>query len=151
MSFQWEPLDRLLNDGLEKIAYQDWLEIGVDHEKIPLEVDYDYYRSLERAGGYRAIAARHNGRLVGYNSFFLNRHTRHRNTVFGQNDVLYLLPDKRRGLLGFRFLAESDALLKAAGAVKVRYDVTEQHRALGVILERLGYRREAVAWTKVLA
>lgn len=150
MKFQWEPLARLLNDGLEDIAYQDWLEIDVDHKAVPLDVDWEHYCSLEQAGVYRVIAARRNGRLVGYNAFFLNRHTRHRSTIYGQNDVLYLLPGQRRGPVGLRFLTESDRLLKAAGAVKIRYDVTEKSPALGVILARLGYNREAAVYTRVL-
>lgn len=156
MTFQWEPLARLLNDGLEKIAQQDWREIGVDHDKIPLDVDWSHYQSLERAGIYRAIAARRNGRLVGYNSFHLGKHLRHRNAVFGQNDVLYLIPEQRRGAVGLRFLSESDALLKAAGAVKIRYDV-QLHVRLGVskgtlgdLLKRLGYVHTAEVFTKVL-
>ena len=132
------------------MALLDWREIDVDHDKVPLDVDYGYYRSLEQSGTYRCIAARRNGRLVGYNAFFLNRHTRHRGTVFGQNDVLYLLSGERRGMAGFRFLQDSEALLKGAGVVKVRYDVMENAPALGVILARMGYRHEAKVYTKVL-
>ena len=150
LQFAWEPLARLHNDGLKELALQDWQEIDVDHDQVPLDVDWNHYATLEAAGIYRVIAARKNGRLVGYNAFFLNRHTRHRGTVFGQNDVLYLHPAQRKGMVGIRFLTESDRLLKAAGAVKVRYDVMENAPTLGVILARLGYKHEATVFTKVL-
>ena len=150
LNFAWEPLARLLNDGLAPLAQQDWEEIDVDRDRVPLDVDWDHYTALERSGTYRVIAARRNGTLIGYNAFFLNRHSRHRGTVFGQNDVLYLHPDQRRGMIGVRFLAESDKLLRDAGAVKVRYDVMDNSPTLGVILARMGYKREATVYTKVL-
>lgn len=149
-TFQFEPLARLLNDGLAPLAQQDWEEIDVDHDKVPLDVDWGHYTGLEAQGIYRVIAARKNGRLVGYNAFFICRHTRHRGTVFGQNDVLYLHPTHRRGMVGVRFLTESDRLLRDAGAVKVRYDVMDNSPTLGVILARMGYKREAAVFTKVL-
>lgn len=156
VAFDWEPLDRLLNDGLEDLVLRDWQEIAVDHGSLPHNPDWAHYREQNRLGTYRVIAARRNGRLIGYNAFFLGQHTRHRGVVFAQNDVLYLVPEQRRGMVGVRFLNESAALLKAAGAVKVRYDSMRNvvlgagGGTLGDLFLHLGYRHEADVFTKVL-
>jgi len=155
ISFAWEPLDRLLNDGLEAMALRDWQEVDVDHAALPHDVDWDHYREQNKSGAYRIIAARRNGRLIGYNAFFIGRHTRHRSQIFAQNDVIYLDLPERRGMVGVRFIVESDALLRAAGAVKVRYDsmmnVQLGHGgSLGDLLGHLGYKLEAMAFTRVL-
>ena len=156
MSFGWESLDRLLNDGLEAMALRDWQEVDTDQQHIPHDPDWDHYRAQNQAGAYRIVAARRNGRLIGYNAFFMGHHTRHRGVVFAQNDVIYLEPEQRRGMIGVRFINESERLLKAAGAVKVRYDSMRQVRlgskggTLGDLFQKLGYTHEAQVFSKVL-
>lgn len=156
VTFSFEPLGRLLNDGLEALAQRDYDEIEVDHAAQPHDPDWDFYRAQNQAGTYRVIAARRNGRLIGYNAFFIGHHTRHRGVIFAQNDVLYLEPEQRRGMVGVRFINESERLLKAAGAVKVRYDsmrnvqVGARSGSLGDLLGKLGYTLEAEVFTKLL-
>ena len=156
ISFAWESLDRMLNDGLEALALRDWEEVEVDHAAQPHDPDWDFYRQQNAVGAYRIIAARRNGRLIGYNAFFIGNHSRHRGLIFAQNDVLYLDPTQRRGMVGVRFLTESAAMLKRAGVVKVRYDSMRNVRlgahegTLGDLFEKLGYTLEAEVFTKLL-
>jgi hypothetical protein len=156
LAFAWEPLDTLLEDGLERLATADFLEVEVDQAAVPLEVDWDHYRQIERVGTYRIISARLGLRLVGYNSFFINRHSRHRGQTFAMNDVLYLTPDQRRGGAGVRFLRESDRMLKEAGAIKCQYGIKEHVRlgasrgTVGDLLARMGYRHIETVYAKVL-
>lgn len=155
-TFFWEPLDRLLNDDLKFLAQRDYDEIEVDQKSLLHDPDWDHYRAQNQAGTYRVIAARRNGRLIGYNAFFIGHHTRHQGVIFAQNDVLYLEPEQRRGMVGVRFLNESERLLKAAGAVKVRYDSMSNVRVgakggtLGDLFGKLGYTREAEVFSKML-
>ena len=156
VTFFFEPLDRLLNDDLKILAQRDYEEVDVDHTLFPHDPDWDHYRKLNREGLYRVIAARRNGRLIGYNSFFIGHHTRHRGVVFAQSDVLYLEPEQRRGMTGVRFINESARLLKQAGAIKVRYDSVNKIKlgvsggTLGDLFKKLGYTHEAEVYTKVL-
>lgn len=156
ISFAWEPLDRLLNDGLEALALRDWQEVEVDQDAQPHDPDWDHYRQQNTVGTYRIIAARRNGRLIGYNAFFIGHHSRHRGMIFAQNDVIYLVPEQRRGIVGARFINESAAMLKAAGAVRVRYDsmrnvaLGAKSGTLGDLFLKLGYTLEAEVFTKIL-
>ncbi len=156
VTFQWENLDRLLNDDLKILAQRDYDEIEVDKNCQPHDPDWDHYRAQNQAGTYRVIAARRNGRLIGYNAFFIGHHSRHRGIIFAQNDVIYLEPEQRRGIIGARFINESARLLKEAGAVRVRYDcmlnisLGAKGGTLGDLFLKLGYTREAEVFTKVL-
>lgn len=156
ISVQWERLDALLADGLADLAQQDFQEIEEDTQEIPLDIDWDHLKSLERLGTYGVISARekgkvrYDGKLVGYNAFFVNRHTRHRRTVFAFCDALYLIPDARKGTAGIVLLQESDRLLREAGVVKVQYGIKDKAPVAGRILERLGYRQIETAWSKLL-
>jgi L-amino acid N-acyltransferase YncA len=156
VTFFWEPLDRLLNDDLKLLLQRDYDEIEVDKHALPHDPDWDFYREQNRAGTYRIVAARRNGRLIGYNSFFLGHHSRHRGVIFAQNDVLYLEPEQRRGIIGARFLNESARLLKEAGAVRIRYDSMSNVKlganggTLGDLFSKLGYTREAEVFVKTL-
>lgn len=156
LTIGWERLDSLLADGLEILAAANFLEVGIDHDAVPLAVDWGHLKGLEHAGSYWVISARLGNRLVGYNAFFMNRHTRHRYTVYAVNDVIYLAREERRGGAGLRFLRESDRLLKEAGAIKAQYGVKLHVRlgvskgTLGDVLARLGYRHTEEIYTKVM-
>lgn len=154
ISVQWERLDALLAHGLEVLTSANFVEVGIDHEAVPLAVDWDHLRYLEKAGSYWIISARIGNRLVGYNAFFMNRHTRHKHTIYAVNDVLYLERASRKGANGLVFLRESDRLLKDAGAAKIQYGVKlhvklgASQGTLGDLLVRLGYRHTEDIYTK---
>lgn len=156
LTFEWEPLARLLNDGGAAMALDNYNEIELNRDAIPLDIDWGYYAHLEQVGTYRILAARRNGRLVGYNSFHLNRHIRHRGTIFAVGDVLYLLPEERRGMAGVRFLRETERLLKEAGVKKAEYGIKVHHRVgasggtVGDLLEHLGYVHIENTYSKIL-
>lgn len=156
MIFGWDTLGRLLADGLEDMIWDNIAEVEVDQDQIPTAPDWAHMLKLEEAGGYRVISARDDGRLVGYNSFFINRHTRHMHTVFAIGDVLYMLPEYRRGWAGIAFLRQTDRLLKEAGVIKVQYGIKEHVKlgasrgTVGDLLTHLGYRHIESVYGKVL-
>lgn len=155
LKFQWEKLDRLLQDGLEEIASHNWEEVEVDKDAVSLSVDWDHLRAQERLGIYRVISAREGKTLAGYNAFFINRHTRAKHTVYALNDVVYLLPEYRKGWEGVRFLVHSDRLLSEAGVIKANYSIrlhvcsVSGRTTLGHVLKRLGYGMHEEVHTKV--
>lgn len=157
MRYQWETLGKLLADGLEDMLWEDFREIEVDQDKVPMAPDWEHYFGLERLGGYRVIAARSEGQLVGHNAFFLNKHTRHKNTTFAINDMVYLAPDYRKGWAGVSIIRESERLLKEAGVVKIQYSVKEDvkigsngHGTVGDLLGSLGYQFIERVYAKVI-
>ena len=153
----FERLDDLLADGLEDMLFDHWQEVGLDHDAVPLAPDWEHYRDIERQGIFRVIAMRDFGALVGYNAFFVNKHLHYRHTLHAGNDVIWLRPDKRKGMAGVRLLRDSERLLRAAGVVKIIYHIkphvllgARKSGNLGDILLRLGYRHIEECYSKIL-
>lgn len=156
MKFAWEKLGPLIRDGLEDLLYQDFREVEVDQDTVPMAPDWPYYFEQERIGTYRVISARLDGELVGHNAFFVNKHTRHKGVTFAINDMIYMAPEHRKGWAGIALIRESERLLKEAGVVKVQYSI-KLHVKLGAsrgtvgdLLAHLGYRHIEDVYAKIL-
>lgn len=145
----------MLADGLEELVHDNWREIALDHDRVPLAPDWDEYAELERKGRHKFVAMRDGGVLVGYNAFFLNKALNYRHTLFGVNNVIWLHPDYRHGFSGVRFLRESERLLWDEGVVKLIYHIkvhvllgARRSGNMGDILLRLGYRHIEECYSK---
>lgn len=156
LTFQFEKIDEALAAGASEMIWAHWEEADTDREEVPLSPDWPHYRRLEKAGGYRVVTARQDGRMVGYSTFFLNRHTRAMMTIMAVSDVLYLAPEARRGWNGVRLLREADRLLKRGGAVRVTYGINTTVRigargaTVGDLLARLGYTKVGEIYSRLL-
>ena len=143
----WETIDNALAAGLEDMIALHWDEVALDKTAIPLDVDWEGYRRRERERTFRGIAMRRNGRMIGYNAFFITPTLHYKSTLHALNDVIYVDADER-GMAGVRLLRETERLLSTlAPLVKVIYH-TKLHVVLGqgtksgtvgTLLERLGY------------
>ena len=61
----WEPLSRLLGDGLEDLAIQHHEE-AEEAQSIPLALDIPQALAMEKVGIFKIAAARDDGALIGY-------------------------------------------------------------------------------------
>lgn len=154
--FGWARLDQLLAEGLEYLTAQNYEEVEPAKNDLPLAIDWDHLRELEKKGTYRVIGAHRGLDLVGYDSFFLNRHTRHMTSIVAMGDVIWLAPEERRGWTGVRLIRASDRLVGAAGARRIDRGCQEHvkigHRGgtLGDLLIRLGYTHTESRYSKIV-
>jgi hypothetical protein len=118
--FAMETVNSCLDGGIESLIRAHWREVGLDHDAVPLSVDWNRYRRSEAEGSLFALTMRDDGKLVGYNIFFVMPHMNYMNTVFGLNNVVYVCPT-HRGMNGLRLLLETDRRLKEKGVVKSVY------------------------------
>lgn len=113
-----------------------WDEIA-HFRDIPLSPDWARYRMAENARALRIFTARADGALVGYAIFFVMR-APHYNVVQADQDILFLLPEYRRGLTGLALIKHADKELKHEGVTIVMHHVKAAHD-FGPLLEHLGY------------
>lgn len=100
----WEPLGRLLDSGIEELVRQEWQEVAVERDKMPLDLDWDQYQDLENCGLFRCCGAWRGKKLVGFNSFVtLKGHAHYRSTPHAMNDAIYVQPEER-GATGLRLI-----------------------------------------------
>ena len=121
-------------EGLLRAHYE---EIAWRRDKIALAPDEARYKSLEKAGVLRVYTARADGRLIGYSVYLVAAALHYKDTVYANNDVLFI-EAAARGTAGLRLIRFAEAALKAEGVHVVLLHV-KSYNDWSVIAARMGY------------
>jgi GNAT superfamily N-acetyltransferase len=139
--FARETCDTVV-DEIQALMEAHYAEV-THHADIPPGCDYEKYRKAEQLGILRIYTVRVASALVGYSIFMVGPSLHYKTSFQARQDTLFVHPDYRRGLTGYRFLQWVDDRLRGDG-VQVCYQhhkVLEDNRLnLGPLFERLGYR-----------
>jgi hypothetical protein len=133
-----------------------WREIALYQDRIPLDIDYEQYRRLEFQHKLMVLACRdlETDHLVGYSIFIVVKHIHYKSTVFAMNDMLWLRPNYRRGLAGYRLVRESERVLRQMGAQKINWHCKLHPKGLPMknLLQtrKLGYEVDEVSLGRML-
>lgn len=152
LKIAWEPLDTLLDEGIEDLVRAEWEEVSVDRERMPLALDWDEYRKLEELHMFRCLGCRRDDKLIGFSSFVLLKgHMHYKMTPHALNDAIYVSPTER-GITGIRLLLEAERQIRALyapGIVRVLYyskdDIVFGRRATDAGLDSLDAAAEVIA------
>jgi hypothetical protein len=155
LSLQWEPVQRLLDDGLEELLLRHWNEVALDKDAIPLDPDWQRIWQLESQGVFWAAALRKDGRLIGYNAFCVHPHIHYRSTLHAVNDVIFVDPAER-GLAGVRLIKGTERLLAEMGVKKAIYhtklhvEIGHDQKLVGDLLAKMGYKHFENLYCKMI-
>ena len=128
-------------------------ELAVEPKRAPLAPDWDRYFELDLLGVLHILTARDGPALVGYVFNLIGPHMHKRSTRWCHVDMYWLDPGYRVGWGGVKLLRENEKLVKALGARKIIM-VEKAHfhnadgRKVGVLLKRMGYAVEDIAYGK---
>jgi GNAT superfamily N-acetyltransferase len=144
ITLQVEPYASARDDALIKMHYD---EIALNKDEKPLNPDWARYEQMEAAGNLVCFTARDDGRMVGYSVFLLSWHLHYNTVRVAANDVLYLHPDYRKGMIGIRLIKYSEAELGKYGADWITFHVKfnkipDDRKDFSPILHRMGYSDE---------
>lgn len=117
-------------------------EVGKGY--LPYAPDWDTYLAYDRAGSAIVWTARtiESNVLVGYIIWLLTRGLHSVETVFASADVVYLSPDYREGMTGYKLIRSGVAAIRPkCNIVKVETNDLYEGGRMGVLLERLKFRR----------
>lgn len=105
ITFQEESYTKFFSKEFMELYKLHWEEIGVfDKQKIKLLPDWGVYRAMGRQGNLITFTIRDSEILIGYNIFIITNHHHYKATSLAENDILYLKPEFRKGLTGYRFI-----------------------------------------------
>lgn len=157
-TFQVETLDAVLADDLEDLLAMHWQEVALDKDNTPLKPNWAAYRQLERAGVLHAMTMRLDGLLIGYDAFFVQPPLHYSTQTWAINDILYVMPEHRRGRAGVQLIQAAERYLAGLGVKKVVYHVKlhayfghgKAHATLGRLLKALGYNLVEEVYAKRL-
>lgn len=106
------------------------------------------YLSLENVHMTSLFTAREEGKLVGYALFITCAHLQYSNTIWAQQDVMWMHPE-HRGIASVNFIQYVDQTLKSDNV-----DVVLRHvnvmRDYSRTLERMGYKPVETSYIKEL-
>lgn len=147
VTFQTERLPQILRELIPLIE-ADWRENGIDHDAVPLKIDWDKYLQLDLVGILQIVTARDDGLLVGYVLGFTNPHVSHTTTNWCILDWYWLYPSYRGAGIG-RALMEATLKLMQALGVKVVQGSEKADKKHG-LFEKLGFKATDIAYRKIL-
>jgi GNAT superfamily N-acetyltransferase len=147
-TYQREDLYQVRQE-VDELFYKHWLEIAVNKNKIKLNPDWGFYEALYNAGYLGIYTVRHNQKLVGYFVVVVKSHPHYKDHLFGANDIIYIDPDYRKGLVGFKLIKFVEKELVSLG-VSVLSVNTKVHKPFDVVLERLGFDLVERVYTKYI-
>jgi len=128
---------------------QHWREIAQFKDVQVLDPDWDAYARLEQMGRLWVMTVRVGGRLIGYTTVIISHDLHYRNLIRAQEDIHFLLPEYRKGLLGYRMLRFVRDKMRARGVQMISFR-TKASKSHGPLLERLGGVLHDLVYTIVL-
>lgn len=156
LTVRWEKLDAVLAAGADDLAQAHWEEAENDKDVIPLDLDLDALRTMERIGVLRIAALYAGDRLAGYANFQVTTHVFHRTALHAFNDGVFVDP-AFRGRGGLTLIREAEKMLVEIGVRRIYY-ASKPHvlgargksATLGTLLGRLGYKHAETVYSKVI-
>lgn len=124
---------------LQELYPEHWKEIGLDHDVILLDPDYERYRAMAKAGVIHLVTARYDDALIGYHIAMIHPHLHYKSSITAFTDIFYLAPAYRVGMVGYRMLKFMRDSVKDRGVQKI-YMGTKLTHDIGPLLDRLGFK-----------
>ena len=134
---------------VDELFYKHWEEIALNKDKIKLNPDWSYYEALNAAGILGVYTVRKDERLVGYFIVVAKQHPHYKDHIFAVNDIIYIDPDYRKGLVGYKLIKFVEAELKEMGVCVFAVN-TKVHKPFDAVLERLGFENTERLYTKYI-
>lgn len=117
ITFARESMSQVMGE-IRPLLEAHWQEIA-QFPDIPLDPDYEQYARAEAAGQLRIYSARAES-LVGYAIYIVGPAWHYRQSLQARQDILFLLPEYRRGRTGLKLIQYTEEQLQAEG-VQVVY------------------------------
>lgn len=113
---------------------------------MPFDPDFEMYRRCSDSGVLRIYTVRDGSVLCGYQIFMVMFHPHSKNSKQANQDILYLAPEYRKGMIGYRFIKWCIEQLRAEG-VKVVYQHISARNDFGRMLERVGFELQDLVYS----
>lgn len=104
---------------------------------IPLDINYRAYFKLEDLGKLETHTVRDDGKLIGYSAWMFMNPLHYKNSLTASSTILYIIPEYRKGLLGYKFIKWSIDQIKKHNVQRILIGI-KPHHDFGKLLERLG-------------
>mgnify|MGYP000182766692 CR=1 FL=1 len=139
----------VVKEEVDELFYKHWEEIALNKDKIKLNPDWSFYELLYAEGLLGVYTVRKDKHLVGYFIVVAKPHPHYKDHTFAVNDIIYIDPDYRKGLVGLKLIKFVEEDLKSKG-VSVLAVNTKVHKPFDAVLKRLGFENTERLYTKYI-
>jgi Acetyltransferase (GNAT) family len=147
--YQTENWNPFLCRELQELVEQQWREIALDRDEIPLDVGWEGYDSKSDNIIVSTVRTVEHGNLVGWYMNFVGRHPHYKTTTFAFLDQYYLMPEYRKGNTAVRLFLEMERAMRERG-VKQMISISKLHIDSSKLFDFLKWRKTGITYTKVL-
>ncbi len=147
-TYQTESFDDVYPD-IVPLFRNHYKEVERDQDKLPLNPDYEMYRTIEQSGHLRIFTVRYKDKLVGYSVYIVHPNLHHKDILFAVGDVLFIESEHRRGGSGVKLIIHAEAVLRDQG-VKVVITHGKYDSPIRKLFERLDYEKDEMVYRKFL-
>jgi GNAT superfamily N-acetyltransferase len=147
ITYRWEPCRKLFAEpNLRDLLAAHYQELAVpgDGPLVPLDPDFNRYIQLEDLKLFRVWTARDGKTLVGYIAWYIHPHLHHRGRLCAIDELYWLAPEYRRGLIGYRLFSTAIAALKELGVFRIivhaKVHFAQERGGLGRFFTKLGFQ-----------
>jgi len=123
-------------EELKPMLSEHYKEVAMYQDKIDLDPDYNVYKELQKQGVLHLFTWRDEGKIKGYNIFFVREHPHYKKNKFAHNDIVYVDPEYRHTKETIEFFEFCEQYLFEAGADVVTYHM-KVNKTFNALMEHL--------------
>ncbi|CAB4129437.1 hypothetical protein UFOVP118_58 [uncultured Caudovirales phage] len=136
ITYQKETFAALSQEAEE--LFKKHYEESADHlDRFPLAMNLKAYLTLESKHRLETYTVRDGNKLIGYSVWMLIRPIHYSHNEVASSALIYLLPEYRKGLEGYKFIKWSIEHLKQREVERILVSI-KANNDFGNILKRLG-------------
>jgi hypothetical protein len=126
-----------------------WQEVALHKGLMVLKPDIEAYREMEAKGQLVSLGAFLGEQPIGYSINLLHKHLHYADLTVAQNDLLFVIPEHRKGLAGHLLIRWTERTVRAHGARLMLWHA-KPGTALESLMPRLGYGVQDTLFSKPL-
>jgi hypothetical protein len=124
-------------DEAMKLFKDHYDEIAERTDVIELDPNMEQYDVLFKKDMLEIHTIRDDGKLIGYSLWFITNHIHYKKSLTASSDVLYISPNYRKGMLGYKFIKWTTEEIKKRNPQRIIFHV-KPFLDYGRLLERIG-------------
>ena len=136
ITFQQESPSPFADEAVE-LFKNHYEEVAERQDVIELDPNIEKYNQLYKAKTLEIHTARDNGKLIGYSLWVVVNHLHYKKSITASSDVLYISPEYRKGMLGYKFIKWTTEEIKKRNPQRILFHM-KPFLDYGKIVERLG-------------
>ena len=134
---------------LEPVLPLHYKELALNQDCIPLDINWERYHELEKAGVLHVFTARNDSELIGYIITLITPHLHYNSTIHGLEDIYYVKKEYRGNGIGYNFFQVYLEEMKRKRVKKLIVS-TKGHQNHQKMFEALGFEVSDIVLVKVL-